>query len=67
MMGYLRKRFGERSTWLGLGAACSAGLGALASVSGINPMIINGLAFGVAGCGIIAALLPSPGGQGGEQ
>jgi hypothetical protein len=63
MIGYLRKRLGERSTWVGLGAACTSGLGALASVSGINPVIINSLAGGVALCGFLAALTPSPKGS----
>lgn len=57
---YLKRRLGERSTWLGLGAACTSALGAGASVSGVAPWIINSLAAGMALCGFAAALLPSP-------
>lgn len=59
-MSYIRRRFAERTTWAGLSTACAAGLGALASVSGVSPIIINSLAGGVAVCGLLAALCPSP-------
>ncbi|MHA3791601.1 hypothetical protein [Sphingomonas sp. YL-JM2C] len=64
MIRYLRKRLAERSTWAALSAACTAGLGAMASISGVvPPWIINGLACGVAFCGFVLAFLPSPNGS----
>ncbi|WP_347270975.1 hypothetical protein [Rhizorhabdus histidinilytica] len=65
MIGFLKKRLAERSTWAALSAACTAGLGATASMTGaIAPWVINGLACGVAICGFVVALLPSPNGVG---
>jgi hypothetical protein len=64
MMGYLRKRLAERSTWMGLSAAFTAGLGAAASMTGaVPPWLINGMACGVAFCGFVVAFLPSPKGD----
>lgn len=60
MFGYLKRRLEERTTWAALGAACAASLGAMASVSGISPVIINSLAAGVAISGFVGAMLPSP-------
>jgi len=59
MLKYLCRRLEERSTWAGLSAAAAAGLGALASVSGVSPWIINSLAGLVAVGGLVAAILPS--------
>lgn len=65
MIAYLRKRLAERSTWMGLSAACTAGLGAAVSMTGaVAPWMINGMACGVAFCGVVVAFLPSPKGGG---
>lgn len=65
MIGYLRKRFAERSTWAALSAACTAGIGATASMTGaVPPWLINGFACGVAFCGFVMAFLPTPKGDG---
>lgn len=64
MIRYLRKRFSERSTWAALSAAGTAAMGAFASVSGVDPRVINGLAFTVSFCGFVMAFLPAPTGGG---
>ncbi|WP_374650355.1 hypothetical protein [Rhizorhabdus sp.] len=62
MIAYLRKRFSERSTWAALGVAASSAVGSLASVSGVPPQLINGMAAFAAACGFVVALLPTSGG-----
>lgn len=61
MIAYLRKRLSERSTWAGLALAASSGMGSLASVSGVPPQLINGMAFFAAFCGFVVAMFPTSG------
>lgn len=58
MLDYLERRFAERSTWAGLGAAFAAALTTLANAS-VPHSLTTVLTYGIAVCGVVAVLVPA--------
>ena len=61
LMQYLRARLSERTTWVGIGAALSAGLAQVGA--GLDPEMTRIISAAIIGAGVVAAIVPNGGGK----